>query len=247
MKTLKLIAALMLVATAATASSTETEKDAKVKKALETFLDPNGNAKVESITKSPYAGLYEVRVRLNGGVVDIFYTDEGGKNLFFGHVYDVVSKRDYTKEKLEELNKIKFSDLPLNQALKMVKGKGTRKIAIFEDPNCGYCKRFRETLEQVDNITIYTFMYNILSPQSAEISKNAWCSPDRNKAWDDWMLRNKQPAVAGPDCKSPNDQIFALGNKLGVTGTPTIFFADGTRISGAVDVASLEKKLASIK
>ncbi len=187
-------------------------------------------------------GLFEVRI---GN--DIVYTDAKAQYLFVGRVIDTQTYQDYTKDRIDEISRIKFSDLPLESALKTVKGNGARKIAVFEDPNCGYCKRFRQTLQEVDNVTVYTFMYNILSPDSAVKSKNVWCSADRAKAWDDWMLNGKLPATAAESCSTPNDKIFALGQQMKITGTPTIFFADGSRIPGAVDAKALEAKLVSVK
>ena len=218
----------------------ETAQEATIKKLIEPRL--GDGAKVDSVTKTPYAGLFEVRV---GG--DIIYTDEKAKYLFVGRVINTQTSEDYTKARVDDINKIKFSDLPLDSALKTVKGNGKRVIAVFEDPNCGYCKRFRQTLEGVDNVTVYTFMYNILSEDSAVKSKNIWCTADRNKAWDDWMLNGKAAPAAAEACVTPNEKIFNLGRKLKITGTPTIFFADGSRIPGAVDGKGLEGKFASIK
>ena len=198
--------------------------------------------KVYTITKRPYGGLYELRV---GG--DIFYTDAKGDYLFVGRIIDTKTSADLTRARVDEINKIKFADLPLDSALKMVKGNGKRVIAVFEDPNCGYCKRLRQTLNEMENVTIYTFMYNILAEDSSVKSRNIWCSSDRAKAWDDWMLKGKLPSDAPANCTSPNDKIFALGQKLKISGTPTIFFTDGTRIPGAVDGKALEAKLASVK
>ena len=168
--------------------------------------------------------------------------------LFIGHVYNLKTSTDLTRERIDELNKIKFSDLPLEKALKTVKGDGKRVIAIFEDPNCGYCKRFRQTtLKEVDNVTVYTFMYNILADDSFTKSKNIWCAPDRNKAWDDWMVSGKAAPAAPTACVTPNDKVLELGHKLHISGTPSIFFTDGSRMPGAVDTKTLETKLASIK
>jgi thiol:disulfide interchange protein DsbC len=239
MKMIK-IAAGALLALSAVMASAQTAQEASLKKIVESRL--GDDAKVDSITKTPYAGLYEVRI---GG--DILYTDAKGDFLFVGRVLDAKTHQDYTKARVDEINKIKFTDLPLDSALKMVKGNGKRVIAVFEDPNCGYCKRFRQTLNQMDNVTVYTFMYNILSEDSAVKSKNIWCSADRVKAWDDWMVNGKAAPNATANCSTPNEKIFALGRKLKITGTPTIFFADGTRIPGAVDTTTLESKLASIK
>ena len=135
----------------------------------------------------------------------------------------------------------------MESAIKTVKGNGKRVIAVFEDPNCGYCKRFRHTINEMDNVTVYTFMYNILAEDSAVKSRNIWCAPDRAKAWDDWMLNGKSAPQAPANCTAPNDKILALGQKMKITGTPTVFFTDGTRIPGAIDQKALEAKLASVK
>jgi thiol:disulfide interchange protein DsbC len=214
--------------------------EATIKKNVEPRL---GGAKIESIKETPYGGLYELRV-----AGDILYTDKKGDYLIIGHVYDAKTTRDLTRERIDDINKIKFSDLPLDSAIKQVKGDGKRVIAVFEDPNCGYCKRLRQTtLKDLNNVTIYTFMYNILSEDSFVKSKNIWCSPDRSKAWDEWMISGKAAPAAAASCQTPNDKVLALGQKLKIQGTPAIFFADGSRIPGAVDQATLEKKLESIK
>ncbi|WP_208277374.1 DsbC family protein [Massilia oculi] len=232
----------VLLATALLASCVDAQNtvEANIKKALEPHL---GGAKIESVKETPYGGLYEVRV-----AGDILYTDKKGEFLVIGQVYDVKSSRNLTRERIDDINKIKFSDLPLEMALKQVKGNGKRVIAVFEDPNCGYCKRLRQTtLNEIDNVTIYTFMYNILSQDSFTKSKNIWCAPNRNKAWDDWMINGKVPPAAPAACESPNDKVLALGQKLRITGTPAIFFSDGTRIPGAIDLKSLEDKLDSLE
>ncbi|WP_027864216.1 DsbC family protein [Massilia alkalitolerans] len=232
----------VLLATGLLASCVEAQNttEATIKKALEPRL---GGAKIESIRETPYSGLYEVRV-----AGDILYTDKKGDYLFIGHVYDTKTSTNLTRARIEEVNKIKFSELPLELALKQVKGNGKRVIAVFEDPNCGYCKRLRQTtLKEIDNVTIYTFMYNILSEDSFVKSKNIWCAADRVKAWDDWMINNKLPPAAPAGCESPNDQVVALGQKLRIQGTPAIFFTDGSRIPGAIDLKGLEAKLQSLK
>lgn len=234
-------ALVALMSMAAIAANAETAQEAAVKKLIEPRLGEN--VKVDSVKKTPYAGLFEVRT--NG---DIVYTDEKAKYLFVGRVLDTSTYQDYTKDRIDQINKVKFSDLPLDAAMKSVKGNGKRVIAIFEDPNCGYCKRFRQTLQEVDNLTVYTFMYNILSEDSVTKSRNVWCSADRNKAWDDWMLNNKVPPTASANCATtPHEKVLALGQKMRVSGTPTIIFTDGSRIPGAIDAKALEAKLATIK
>lgn len=241
MKSIKL-AAIGLFSLACVSAFAQNAEEAAVKKLIEPRLGER--AKVVSVTRTPYSGLFEVRTDTN----DILYTDKKAQYLFVGRVIDTATYEDFTKARIDQISKVKFSDLPFDSALKMVKGNGKRVIAIFEDPNCGYCKRFRHTLKEMDNVTVYTFMYNILSEDSAVKSKNVWCTADRQKAWDDWMLNNKAPAAAPDNCLSnPNDKILALGQKLKITGTPTIFFADGSRIPGAVDLKTVEAKLATIK
>jgi thiol:disulfide interchange protein DsbC len=217
-------------------SYSETSEEAKVRKLIESRL----NAKIVSVIKTPYSGLFEIRTDGN----DIVYTDKGGQYLFSGHVIDLSTAEDHTKARIEEITRVKFSDLPLDSAVKFVKGDGKRVVAIFEDPNCGYCKHLRHTLQELDNVTVYTFMYNILAPDSAEKSKNVWCSADRAKTWDDWMLNGKMPPPAPANClATPNDKIFALGQKLKISATPTLIFADGSRYPGAMDQKVLEAKL----
>ena len=234
------IALLLLSALVASCVSAETPVEEKIRKLIEPRLGEG--AKIESVKETPYSGLYEIRL---GG--DILYTDKTATYLFSGHIYNVKTATDLTRARIDELNKIKFSDLPLESALKTVKGDGTRVIAVFEDPNCGYCKRFRQTtMKEIDNVTVYTFMYNILADDSFVKSKNIWCAPDRNKAWDDWMVSGKAAPTAPDACITPNDKVLALGQKLRISGTPSIFFADGSRVPGAIDTKALEAKLAAI-
>ena len=239
MKMSKLALAMASVMLMSCADAQNTD-EAKLRKALEKAY---GGAKVDSVKKSPIPGLFEVSI---GN--EVRYTDQTGRYLVEGHIFDLQTRTDLTQARIDDLNKINFDELPFELALKTVKGNGKRVMAIFEDPNCGYCKRFRQTsLANVDNVTVYTFMYNILSPDSFTKSQNIWCSADRNKAWDDWMLNGKAAPQAPNGCKSPNDKVLALGQKMNINGTPAIFFADGSRIAGAVDQRILEAKFAAIK
>jgi thiol:disulfide interchange protein DsbC len=234
------VAVAALMGLTLTTAFAETPQEANVKKLIEPRLGEG--AKVDSVTKTPYSGLFEVRIGS-----DIVYTDAKAQYLFVGRVIDTKTYEDYTKARIDDISRVKFSDLPLDAAMKQVKGNGKRVIAVFEDPNCGYCKRFRQTLEGIDNVTVYTFMYNILSPDSVAKSKNIWCAADRGKAWDDWMLNGKVPAAAPESCTTPHEKVLALGRKMQVTGTPTIIFSDGSRVPGAIDAKALEAKFASIK
>lgn len=229
---------MSLVLTTAVAQS---DQSAVVKKLIEPKL--GNDTKVVSVTKTPYSGLYEVQV---GG--DVLYTDEKANYLFLGNIIDLKTKKNLTKDRVDLLNNMKISAMPLELAIRQVKGNGKREIAVFEDPNCGYCKKFRKELDKINNVTIYTFMYNILSEDSAVKSKNVWCSEDQSKAWHDLMVDGKPAPTAPATCMTnPHDKILALGAKLHITGTPTIFFKDGSRIPGYIDAAALEKKLDSIK
>ena len=235
------LALLVLSSLVASCVAAEPPVEATIKKLIEPRL--GDGVKIDSVKETPYSGLYEVRA---GG--DIIYTDKKAEYIFMGQIFNAKTSQNLTKERLDEINKVKFSDLPFESAVKLVKGNGKRVVAIFEDPNCGYCKRFRQTtLKETDNITVYTFMYNILSEDSAVKSKDIWCAPDRNKAWDDWMVNGKLPGAAAASCESPNDKISALGRKLRINGTPAIFFADGSRSAGAMDTVAFEAKLKAVK
>lgn len=213
----------------------ETQQEA----ALRQLIQPHVMDPIDSVSKTPYLGLYEVRTGNQ-----IVYTDATGSYLIFGEIVNANTSFNYTKARQEELNRIRFEDLPLQYAVKQVKGNGRRMLAVFEDPNCGYCKRLRVSLQALSDVTIYTFMYDILAPESATISRNIWCSPRPGKAWDEWMLRGKAAPAASADCKAPHEQVLAFGQRYGINATPTILFADGTRVSGALDTAALERRLA---
>lgn len=240
MKNIKLAGITLLLTLLAQTAFAETAQETSVRKLIQERM--GAQTKVTSVVKTPYSGLFEVRTDS-----DIAYTDAAAQYLFIGHVIDTRTHKDHTEMRLEEISKVNFSDLPLDAAMKQVKGNGKRIMAVFEDPNCSYCKKFRQTLQEMDNVTIYTFLYNMLAEDSVTKSKNIWCAADRIKAWDDWMLSGKVAPDAPAGCATPNDQVLKLGKKMRVTGTPTIIFSDGTRVPGALDKAALEKKLASIK
>ncbi len=228
---------LLLLGCVAHAASSSPE--ARIQQRFQNYL--GADVQKKDIVKTPYFGLYEVRL---GNT--LVYTDRQAQYLFLGEIMNLETRKNYTEEKLKKMV-TKFSDLPKDLAIKIVKGNGKREIAVFSDPNCGYCKRFENNLNEIDNVTIYMYPYNILSANSAEISKNAWCSADPAKAWEDWMLNGNTPAKAKADCAFPNEKILELGQKLHVNGTPTIFFTDNSRVAGAVDAAALEEKLNSLK
>jgi len=197
---------------------------------------------IDEISKSPMAGLYEVRV--NG--TEIYYTDAEGNFLLQGSLIDTKQRRNLTEERVDKLTAINFDALPLKDAFTIVRGNGKRRLAVFEDPNCGYCKRFERDLQKVTNVTIHMFLYPILSADSNEKSKNIWCAKDRAKAWQDWMVRDQTPATASCDV-SAIARNLEVGRKFKITGTPTLVFADGSRVPGAISAAEVEKNLGETK
>jgi thiol:disulfide interchange protein DsbC len=228
---LALAATLMFAATAQA-------NEAVIRKAL-TQQFPG--AQISSVTKTPYSGLFEVY--LDGQLI---YIDAKAQYVFAGDVIDLKNRANLTQARLNQLQAIKWDSLPLANALKTVKGKGERKLVVFSDVDCPYCRKFEAELEKVDNITVYTFLYPIegLHPKAVQASKQIWCAPDRNKAWDDYITRGSVPNNDGK-CANPVDATIALGNKLKVSGTPTLFFANGQRVPGMVPAAQLERLLAT--
>ncbi|MBS1227941.1 MAG: putative thiol:disulfide interchange protein (periplasmic) [Proteobacteria bacterium] len=225
---------LLPLALAATFSLTVLADEASVKKAVEAKL----GTKVSSVLKSPYLGLYEVYA--DG---QILYTDEKLTAIIAGTLIDGKTMKNVTAERMQKLTAIKFSDLPLELAVKQVRGDGRRVLATFEDPNCGYCKKLAKDIAKLDNITLYTFLYPILSPDSLDKSNQVWCSADKARAWNDWMQDGKALSGKGDCDVSAVHKTVELGRKLAITGTPTLFFADGERVPGAVPIAQIEKKL----
>ena len=197
---------------------------------------------IESVTKTPFAGIYEVYA--NG---QLLYADEKVEFLFVnGSMIDIDKKTNLTEERMAVLTAIKFDQLPLDLAFKKVKGKGTRKLAYFGDPNCGYCKKFEQELTKIDDLTVYIFLYPVLGPDSVEKSKSIWCSKDRVKAWNDQLVNGVAPTAAGT-CATPVDKILAFGKQKNISGTPTLFFSDGQRVPGAIPGEMIEQRLAAAK
>ena len=198
--------------------------------------------KIEEVSKTPMNGLFEVRVNGN----DLFYTDADGSFLIQGSLIDTKAKKNLTEERTEKLNAVSFDALPLKDAFTIVRGNGKRKMAVFEDPNCGYCKRFERDLQKVTDVTIHLFLLPILGADSTEKSKAVWCSKDRAKAWNDLMLQGKN-APAGSCDTSALARNVEFGKTHRITGTPTVIFADGTRVPGAISAQQVEKYLAETK
>ena len=198
--------------------------------------------KIDEVSKTPMNGLFEIRVNDS----DIFYTDAEGSFLIQGNLIDTRSKRNLTEERTEKLNAVAFDSLPLKDAFTIVRGNGKRKMAVFEDPNCGYCKRFERDLQQVNNVTVHMFLYPVLGPDSIDKSKSIWCGKDKAKTWQDVMVRDMPVPKASCDTAAI-DRILDFGRKHKITGTPTIFFADGSRVPGAISTQQIEKFLTDAK
>ena len=213
-----------------------TGEPAQVKKLLEQKFQ---GANVGSVAKSPYLGLFEVQFD-----EQLIYTDAKVTYLFVGNVYDTATKKNLTEAKQRELSRIAFDGLPLNLAFTRVKGNGQRKLAIFSDADCPYCAKLEKELKGIDNVTIYTFLYPIdtLHPDAARKSRIIWCAPDRVKAWDAFFESGALPKNNG-DCDNPLAATAALGQKLRVSATPTLVFADGSIVPGALPTVEIEAEI----
>jgi len=236
---MKLIKSIVALGLAVVAFSTFAQ-DATIRKNLAERL-PN-LPKIDEINKTPMAGVFEIRVNDS----DIFYTDAEGNFLIQGVLIDTKSKRNLTEERTEKLNAVAFDSMPLKDAFTVVRGNGKRKMAVFEDPNCGYCKRFERDLQKVNDVTVYMFLYPVLGADSVDKSKNVWCTKDKAKTWQDIMVRDMPVPKATCDTAAV-DRNLDFGRKHKISGTPTIFFADGSRVPGAINTQQIEKFLADAK
>lgn len=226
------VAAMIVTSTACAADSREL--------ALETTLHGlYPSTQFTGVRKTNIDGIFEVDMGKNIG-----YTDTEGRFFIFGHVFDMKTQQDLTAQRLDELNVVDFAKLPLKDAIKTVRGNGNRKLVIFSDPDCPYCKRLETELLKLDNVTIYTFLYPLegLHPESPKVAKSIWCSPDAQIAWRDYMTGNKQPADK-IDCTHPIDRNIQLGQKLNINGTPTLIAADGRVLPGAAPIEQIDKWL----
>ena len=198
--------------------------------------------KPDEVTKSAIPGIWEVRIGS-----DILYTDEQGNYLIEGQMIETKSRLNVTEERISKLTAIDFKSLPLKDAMVWKQGSGERKLVVFADPNCGFCKKFERDLQTMNNVTVYTFLYPILGGDSPEKSKAIWCAKDNTKAWRDWMI--KGTAVTGsPECDtSVLQRNVALGHKYKITGTPGLVFEDGRKLAGAMGNEALEKQMASAR
>jgi len=216
-------------------SSAAHADEASLKKSLKAYFP---NEKIEILKKTPFLELYEVVVG-----DQLFYVDEKVNYFFTGYIFDLKTEKNITEERLQEImnaRRVDIYSLPLELAIKEVKGNGKRKLIIFSDPNCGYCKHLEKELVNVTDVTIYTLLYPILNG-SKEVANTIWCSDDRLKAWNNFMLKAIKPT--GTNCKTPIDTFLQIGKKHGFYSTPTMIFADGTVVSGMMSAGMIEKKL----
>jgi thiol:disulfide interchange protein DsbC len=231
---------LVLVAPVWAQSGAKPKPPTAEEQKIATLYEQRFGAKPEGVARTPF-GWWEIAIGTN-----VFYVDAEVNYVLIGQAFDARTRENLTQKKRDELMKIDWKTLPLNSAVKVVRGNGSRVFATFEDPNCGYCKRLQSELKGLKDATMYVFLYPILSQDSFDKSKAIWCSKDRAGAWDGWMVDGKAPAAAAEDCKHPLQQNVELGRNFGVDGTPTIFFPDGSRMPGAVPLAQIETKLAEL-
>lgn len=200
-----------------------------------------GDGAIESVEKAAFGNLYEVVARGPGGI-QILYVDSDAGVVLSGQAFDARSGRNLTEERTRKLGAIKWASLPFGDSITIVRGNGRRKLAVFSDPNCPYCKRFEKDLARLDDSTVHIFLYPVIKPESVVQTKAVWCSPDRAKAWRELMLHEVQPS-AKPDCPTPVEKLVALGHRLGANSTPTWFTETGERYSGALAFDDVRKLL----
>lgn len=234
--------ALVLALTGLALSACARADEASVRKA---FLAKFPKATVESVTRLPELDLYEVVVS-RGEEPIIIYTDDQFRFMFQGDLVETRGMTSLSERTRNRLTAISFDTLPLDRAIKRVKGNGSRKVALFSDPDCPFCRRIEQEFEKMNDITVYIFLYPIeqLHPRAPERARAIWCSPNRLKAWDDYMLRGTAPTAKG-DCANPVAELVDFGRKRGINGTPTLIFADGTRVPGALNASQLEAQFAN--
>ncbi|HWA37483.1 MAG TPA: DsbC family protein [Burkholderiales bacterium] len=237
---IRIFALLALLLHAAGAFANE----AQIRRALEPKL---GGARIEGVQPAPVPGLFEVRVRAQEGL-QLLYVDAAGAYVIQGKIFDLRSDRDLTEERLRKLNAIRFEALPLDLAVKIQRGNGSRVMAMFSDPYCPACRQFERELAKVDNLTLYVFMYPVIRPANKDHSVAVWCSPDRAKAWLE-LAAGPRPKVpeAAPNCANPVEKTLQAGRALGVNSTPTFFLANGERVAGMLAAEDLSDLLNQAK
>ncbi|MEJ1963214.1 MAG: DsbC family protein [Gammaproteobacteria bacterium] len=214
--------------------------EATIRSALEKRL-PN-LPHIDEITRTPVAGLWEVRLGSQ-----IIYSDAQGSFVIEGEIIDTAKHANLTQDRVEKLTAVDFSKLPLKDAVVWKKGTGARKLVVFADPNCGYCKKLERDLNDVTDVTVYTFMIPILGGDSPQKARDIWCARDNGNVWRHWMIEGTPPPAATAKCDiAALSRNVALSQKHGVTGTPSLVFEDSQRVPGILSVEELEKKFATV-
>jgi thiol:disulfide interchange protein DsbC len=236
----KLFTTLFLLLLSATAGANEVE----IRKNLEPKI---GGAKIEAVQPAPIAGLFEVQIRAAEGL-QIVYTDAKGHMVIQGNIVDLQQGRDLTRERMQKLSAIDFKKLPLDQAVKIQRGNGKRVLAMFSDPYCPACRQFERSLAQINDVTVYVFMYPVIRPENADHSRAVWCSTDKARAWLDLAAAPTPKVPPAPArCDNPVDKVLALGKSLGVNSTPTLYLVNGEKLSGGLPPAELRELLDQAK
>lgn len=237
----KLIAGAVLALAALTTLAQPVPQEAAIRKGLAANME--SLPKIDEISRTPLPGLFEVRLG-----TDIFYTDAEGSFAVRGEIFDLKSRRNLTEERIDKLTAIDFASLPLKDAVLIRQGSGARKVVVFSDPNCGYCKRLERDLLVLKDVSIYTFLYPILGPDSSARSKDIWCAKDPAKVWRAWMVDGQVPAKVSTSCDiAAIERNTEMGKKYKVQGTPAMVFEDGSRAPGAIPAAQIELRLAAAK
>ncbi|MGE3376501.1 MAG: DsbC family protein [Vicinamibacteria bacterium] len=232
------MAALMAVLLALAAGAAGAD-EAAVRRLIQSRI--GAEARIEGVARVPGSSLYEVTLRGPKGP-QLFYVDDKARVIVVGQVLDGRTGFNLTEERLRTLNAIDWKSLPFADAVTTKRGNGRRKIAVFSDPNCPYCKRFEKDLAKLDDITVHIFLFPVIRPESVPLTKSVWCSADRAKAWNDLMLRDVEPTAA-PDCDTPVEKLVALGRSLGASSTPTWFVETGERYTGAIPLEETRRIL----
>lgn len=233
------IAGLTACALAILCTSVGAQDLVQLKKSLSENLQ--GNTTIEEVSKTEIPGIYEVRVN----DVEFFYTNESGRFLLTGKLIDMKSKRNLTDEKIDKITAIKFRDLPASDSITYTRGDGSRKVAIFADPNCGYCKRFETELLKVDNITVSVYVLPILGVDSTAKAKAVWCAPEKNKVWLEYMTKEKAIPMTTPACDTEAiTRNLSFARRHAIRGTPAVYFQNDRKVGGYIDAKQVEAILA---
>ena len=237
-----LVALSLLTAFSTSYGADVSNNAAKIDQIREQLVQRMHGSNIGAITKAPYGNLYEVVI--NG--LNVFYTDENANVAFIGKVIDLKTQKDLVEARTQELQHVDFALLPLDKAIVTIKGNGSRKVAVFSDPECPFCKELEQELDKVSDVTIYTFLFPLVEihPDAERKAKLVWCSADRAKAWSEMMLKGKEPAASEKPCETPFQAIQEIAQKFWITGTPGLIFADGKLVPGVIKSFQIERNLA---